>query len=122
MIDNTRDYGRVFPKQRSGTSGITFDEDVLAGNGVFLVLPERIAMIAVACHIPEGETARFVVETSCSSVDKIGDSGTGGYWDNIFGEGQVMTENIVTNIANGITAIRVRVIEASALVNVCFVG
>lgn len=115
-------YSRVTPLARSGTSGISYDQDVTAGSGVWINPPDRIAAVTVAVHIPAGQTATFTTETSCSATNKIGDDGTGGYWDNPYGAGVVLSQDSVVMIANAVTGIRVRCITASDKINVCFVG
>ena len=96
--------------------------DVGAGEGVWINPPDRVAAITVAVHIPAGASATFTIETSCNRADTIGENGTGGYWDNPFGEGAVLSENTVLMLANAVTGIRVRCLTASSTINVCFVG
>lgn len=115
-------YGRVTPRARQGTTGISTETDLSAGEGAWISPPDRVAAVTVAVHIPDGESATFAIETSCNRADTIGDEGTGGYWDNPFGENTVLSENTVIMLANAVTGIRVRCISASGTINVCFVG
>nr|DAU05666.1 MAG TPA: hypothetical protein [Caudoviricetes sp.] len=115
-------YGRVTPRARQGTTGISTETDIGANEGVWISPPDRVAAVTVAVHIPAGESATFVIETSCSRADTIGENGIGGYWDSPFGEETVLKENTVLMIANAVTGIRVRCFTASSTINVCFVG
>lgn len=115
-------YGRVTPRARQGTTGISEEKDITAGEGIWVSPPDRVAAITIAVHIPQNETATFVIETSCNRADTIGENGDGGYWDNPFGDDVVLSENTVVMIANAVTGIRVRCITASDIINVCFVG
>lgn len=115
-------YGRVTPRARTGTTGISTETDINANEGIWINPPDRVAAVTVAVHIPPNESATFVIETSCNRADTIGENGTGGYWDNPFGDGTVLDENTVIMLANAVTGIRVRCLTASAPINVCFVG
>mgnify|MGYP000945987723 CR=1 FL=1 len=115
-------YGRVTPRARQGTTGVSTEKNIGAGEGVWISPPERVAAITVAVHIPTNESATFVIETSCNQADTIGENGTGGYWDNPFGDGEILSENTVVMIANAVTGVRVRCLTASSTINVCFVG
>lgn len=115
-------YGRVTPRARIGTTGVSEEMDVGAGEGVWISPPDRVAAITVAVHIPAGASATFTIETSCNRPETIGEDGNGGYWDNPFGEGTILNENTVLMLANAVTGIRVRCISASSTINVCFVG
>lgn len=115
-------YQRVTPRARTGTTGISVEENITANQGVWISPPDRIAAVTVAVHIPQNQTASFVIEISCNRPETIGEQGTGGYWDNIYGEGVILTENATLMLANSVTGIRVRCIEASESINVCFVG
>lgn len=126
-------YGRVTPRARSGTTGVSVETDISAGEGCWISPPDRIAAITVAVHLgyltdDNGDTTEtrgtgeFVIETSCSRADTIGDEGTGGFWDNPFGDGVTLTDDTVVMIANAVTGVRVRCISATAPLNVCFVG
>ena len=115
-------YGRVTPRARTGTTGISTESDIAAGEGVWISPPDRVAAVTIGVHIPPEQTGTFVIETSCNKVDTIGENGTGGYWDNIFGDGEVLSDNTTVMIANAVTGIRVRCLTASDTINVCFVG
>ena len=115
-------YARVTPRARTGTTGISEDLDLTAGQGAWINPPDRVAAVTVAVHIPAGSTARFTIETSCNRADVIGENGAGGYWDNPYGDGVVLTENTTVMLANAVTGIRVKCIAASSKINVCFVG
>lgn len=115
-------YARVTPRARTGTTGISEDLDLTAGQGAWINPPDRVAAVTVAVHIPAGSTAQFTIETSCNRADVIGENGTGGYWDNPYSEGVVLTESTTVMIANAVTGIRVNCIAASSKINVCFVG
>ena len=115
-------YGRVTPRARQGTTGLSVEEDLHANEGAWISPPDRVAAVTVAVHIPANESATFVIETSCNRADTIGENGEGGYWDNPFGEGTILSENTVIMLANAVTGIRVRCISASSTINVCFVG
>nr|DAI80970.1 MAG TPA: hypothetical protein [Caudoviricetes sp.] len=115
-------YGRVTPRARQGTTGISTETDIGANEGVWISPPDRVAAVTIAVHIPAGESATFVIETSCSRADTIGENGEGGYWDNPFGDGEILSENTVVMIANAVTGVRVRCLTAESTINVCFVG
>lgn len=115
-------YSRVTPRARSGTTGVSIDIDITAGEGVWINPPDRVAAITTAVHIPAGEQASFTIETTCNRPEKIGEAGTGGYWDNIYGENAVLTEDTVIMLANAVTGIRVNCLSAESNINVCFVG
>ena len=117
-------YGRVTPRARQGTTGISTETDIGAGEGAWISPPDRVAAVTVAVHIPENQSATFVIETSCNRADTIGEYGEGDYWDNPFGDGTILSENTVIMIANAVTGIRVRCLTASGTskINVCFVG
>lgn len=113
-------YARVTPRARQGTTGINVEADVAAGSGVWINPPDRVAAISVAVHIPEGETASYTVEVCCNRPETIGEDGTGGYWDDVYGVTQ--TESRVVMIANAVTGIRVNCLTAESNINVAFCG
>jgi hypothetical protein len=81
-----------------------------------------VAAVTIAVHIPTGQTASFKIETSCNRPETIGEDGSGGYWDNVYGDNVTLSENTVVMLANAVTGIRVKCITASDKINVCFVG
>ena len=113
-------YARVTPRARQGTTGINVEADVLAGSGVWINPPDRVAAVTIAVHIPAGESASFTIETCCNRPETIGEDGTGGYWDDIYGVAQ--TESRVVMIANAVTGIRVNCLTAESSINVAFCG
>ena len=115
-------YSRVTPRARQGTTGINVEADVLAGSGVWINPPDRVAAVTIAVHIPAGESASFTIETCCNRPETIGEDGTGGYWDNVYGDGVALNENTVVMIANAVTGIRVNCITAESSINVEFCG
>lgn len=115
-------YSRVLPRARAGTTGISEEMDLKAGEAVWINPPDRISAVTIAVHIPANESATFTIETSCNRADTIGENGDGGYWDNPFGDGAILSENTVLMLANAVTGIRVRCISARSAINVCFVG
>ena len=115
-------YSRVTPRARQGTTGINVEADVLAGSGVWINPPDRVAAVTIAVHIPAGESASFTIETCCNRPETIGEDGTGGYWDNVYGDNVTLTENTVVMVANAVTGIRVNCIAASDKINVAFCG
>lgn len=115
-------YARVTPRARQGTTGINVEADVAAGSGVWINPPDRVAAVTIAVHIPAGETGSFTIETCCNRPETIGEDGTGGYWDNVYGDGVTLTENTTVMIANAVTGIRVNCIAASDVINVAFCG
>ena len=115
-------YGRIEPRARTGTTGINVEADVAEGEGVFINPPDRVAAVTIAVHIPDGETASFTIETSCNRPETLGEDATGGYWDNIYGDNVILTENTTVMIANAVTGIRVNCISASDKINVAFCG
>ena len=115
-------YERVTPRERQGTTGICEEMDVTSGSGVWIAPPDRVAAVTIAVHIPSGQTGSFTIETSCNRLETIGNDGTGGYWDNVYGDNVVLTENTTVMLANAVTGIRVNCIAASDHINVCFVG
>jgi hypothetical protein len=115
-------YARVTPRARQGTTGINVEADVAAGSGVWINQPDRVAAVTIAVHIPAGETGSFTIETCCNRPETIGEDGTGGYWDNVYGDGVTLTENTTVMIANAVTGIRVNCTAASDVINVAFCG
>lgn len=115
-------YSRVTPRARQGTTGICEEMDLTAGAGVWIAPPDRVAAVTIAVHIPAGKTGSFTIETSCNRPETIGDAGTGGFWDNVYGDNVTLTENTTVMIANAVTAIRVNCIATNDHINVCFVG
>ena len=113
-------YARVTPRARQGTTGINVEADVLAGAGVWINPPDRVAAVSVAVHIPEGESASYTVEVCCNRPETISEDGTGGYWDDVYGVAQ--TESRTVMIANAVTGIRVNCITAESSINVAFCG
>ena len=113
-------YERVTPRARQGTTGICVEMDVTAGNGVWIQPPDRVAAVTIAVHIPSGQTGSFTIETSCNRPETLGENATGGYWDNVYGDGVTLNENTVVMIANAVTGIRVNCI--SGAINVAFCG
>ena len=114
-------YARVTPRARQGTTGINVEQDVTAGNGVFINPPDRVAAVTIAVHITSS-SGSFTIETSCNRPETLGENATGGYWDNVYGDGVILNENTVVMIANAVTGIRVNCTAASDHINVCFVG
>jgi hypothetical protein len=115
-------YARVTPRARQGTTGINVEADVAAGSGVWINPPDRVAAVTIAVHIPAGETGSFTIETCCNRPETIGEDGTGGYWDNVYGDNVTLSENTTVMIANAVTGIRVNCIAASDHINVAFCG
>jgi hypothetical protein len=115
-------YARVTPRARQGTTGINVEADVLAGAGVWINPPDRVAAITVAVHIPAGEEATFTIEVCCNRPETIGEDGTGGYWDNVYGDGITLNANTTVMLANAVTGIRVNCLTAESSINVAFCG
>lgn len=115
-------YSRVTPRARQGTTGINIEQNLVSDEGIWINPPDRIAAITIAVHIPDGETGSFILETTCNRPETIGEDGTGGYWDNVYGDGVTLEENTVVMLANAVTGIRVRCVEASSFINVAFCG
>ena len=116
------DYSRVYPRSRTGTTGVSVEKNLHEGEGAWINPPDRIAAITIAVHVPAGETAEFAIECSCNHVETIGIQGTGGYWDPIEPLKATYTKSVVLMLTNAVTGIRVRCISASSTINVCFVG
>ena len=112
-------YARVTPRARQGTTGINVEADVAAGSGVWINPPDRVAAVTIAVHITSS-SGSFTIETSCNRPETLGENATGGYWDNVYGDGVTLTENTVVMIANAVTGIRVNCI--SGAINVAFCG
>ena len=115
-------YARVTPRARQGTTGINVEADIAAGSGVWINPPDRVAAVTIAVHIPAGESATFTIETCCNRPETIGEDGTGGYWDNVYGDGVELSENTVVMIANAVTGIRVNCLTAESSINVAICG
>ena len=115
-------YARVTPRARQGTTGINVEADVAAGSGVWINPPDRVAAVTIAVHIPAGESATFTIETCCNRPETIGEDGTGGYWDNIYGTGVTLNANTTVMLANAVTGIRVNCLTAESSINVAFCG
>lgn len=83
-------YGRVIPRSRNGTSGVCVESTIEAARdapqGAILFTPERVASVGWQVSIPRGNGNRayFVVETTMSQTESIGDSGDGGVWCNAY--------------------------------------
>ncbi|MCQ2273062.1 MAG: hypothetical protein MJZ72_09820 [Bacteroidales bacterium] len=115
-------YARVTPRARVGTTGINEEIDLSQGDGIFINPPDRVAAVTIAVHIPAGQTGSYTIETTCNRPETIGADGTGGYWDNVYGENAVLTDSAVIMLANAVTGIRVNCISASSHINVAFCG
>lgn len=115
-------YGRIEPRARQGTTGINVEADVAAGAGVWINPPDRVAAVTIAVHIPSGESASFTIEICCNRPETIGEDGTGGYWDNVYGEGVTLSADTTVMIANAVTGIRVNCLTADSTINVAFCG
>ena len=113
---------RVTPRARQGTTGINDEFEVTAGNGVWVSPPDRVAAVTIAVHIPSGQTATFKIETSCNRPETIGEDGSGGYWDNVYGAGVTISEDTVVMLANAVSGIKVTCTAASQKINVAFCG
>ena len=111
-------YSRVTPRARQGTTGINVEQDVTAGNGVFINPPDRVAAVTIAVHITSN-SGSFTIETSCNRPETLGENATGGYWDEVY-PGLTLNEDTVVMIANAVTGIRVNCI--SGAINVAFCG
>ena len=116
------DYARVTPLARQGTTGVNVEQDLHTNEGALLFLPDRVAAVTIAVHIPAGETASFKIETSCNRPETIGNDGSGGYWDNVYGDNVTLSENTTVMIANAVSAIRVCCVSADTVINVAFCG
>ena len=119
------DYGRIEPRARTGTTGISIDTDLDATNGevgCWINPPDRVAAVTVAVHKQDGYDGNieYAIECCCNRADKIGDNGTGGYWDKIIQGENKYTDDKVVMLANSVTGIRVRCTVGK--INVCFVG
>ena len=44
-------YGRIAPRSRNGTTGLSEEKDLQAGEAVWISPPDRVAAITVAVHI-----------------------------------------------------------------------
>lgn len=117
------DYQRVTPKARQGTTGMFLEQDIGVQEAVVVTPPDRVAAVTVSVHIPEGATAKYKIQASCSSTEKIG-NGSGGYWDNLDDDTPTYTKSKNVMIANAVTGIRVLCedITENYKLNVCFVG
>lgn len=115
-------YSRVTPRARQGTTGLNVEMDVAAESGVWVNPPDRVAAVTVAVHIPAGESASYTIEVCCNLPETIGEDGTGGYWDNIYGSNAVLTTDTTVMLANAVTGIRVNCLTAESSINVAFCG
>ena len=114
--------GHVLPKTRQGTAGLEADEDIKAGETVFLFVPERISSVTVGVNIPKGQTAAFKIEYSLNAQWRIGEDGKGGFWHNHIKDDTVYTESTDITFVNNVSAVRVQCIAASGTINVCIRG
>ena len=114
-------YIKGIPRGNIGASKWNVDENIAAGQGLFSTPPDRVSMATVSVHIPEGH-ARFTIETTYSSHWRIGQDGTGGYWDPPDETHTEYTENTNVTIASTVTGVRVTCLEADKIINVCFAG
>lgn len=123
-MDTPITYSRVLPRTRTGTTGLSVEWEANQGDAFFIAIPERIGGFAIAIHKSDkSANIKYVIETSCNTLDKIGNEGTGGYWDNIFGPNAELTEETVSSVVNYVTACRVRIIEVSnGTVNIAICG
>ena len=115
-------YSRTIPRARVGTTGVSVGTDIAKGEGTWLNPPDRVSAITVAVHIPDGETAEYNIQCSCSPVEDIGQDGEGGYWDNIQNGITTYNDTQIFMLTNCVTGIRVNCINASRNIHVDFVG
>lgn len=115
-------FNRVIPKARDGTSGLEIDVDIAANERIWTYIPSRIATTTVRVNIPKNETAQFTIEISFNSVDKIGDNGTGGYWQDALETIHSYSEETDITLVNNISAIRISCLSADSTINVCIRG
>ncbi|MBO6300828.1 MAG: hypothetical protein J6N15_00125 [Ruminiclostridium sp.] len=118
-------YGRVEPRARSGTTGISVETDLDATEGAagcWINPPDRVAAITCAVHKQRGYDGeiKFKIECCCNRADTIGSDGTGGYWDLIDAEHPSYSDDKVVMLANSVTGLRVTCLAGK--INVCFVG
>ena len=114
-------YTKGIPRGNIGASTWNVDENIAAGQGIFSTPPDRVSMVTVSVHIPEGH-ARFTIETTYSGPWNIGQDGLGGYWDPPDETHTEYTENTNVTIASTVTGVRVTCLEADKIINVCFAG
>lgn len=127
-------YHRLTPRARLGTTGVSVEYDLAAGETCVLFPPDRVATITIATHWEAGKDAHAIIETTCNSADNVQaalDDKAGAravYWDNVYGENfQLSTQGSIT-VCNAVTAIRVTSVRrdedtnAADTINVCFVG
>ena len=115
--------GRVLPNARMGTTGLQVDEDIKKGDTLWILVPDRIASASVEVNIPQGQTAAFKIEYSLNSPVRIGEKGEGGYWHNPEGlDDTIYREWTHITVVNNLSAVRVKCIDASDIINVCIKG
>ena len=90
-------YRKGFPRGNIGSSRYSVDEDIKGGEGLFLMLPDRISGLTVVGHFWKGDkktpgTGRFRVEVTNSCPE------------------------------NQITGVRITCLEADDHLNVCVTG
>lgn len=120
-------YRKGFPRGSIGASRYSVDEDITAGECLFLMLPDRISGLTVTGHFWKGNekvqgTGRFKIEVTNNCPERVGSDGTGGFWDypaNGFGE---FDKDDGITIINQITGVRVTCLEADDHLNVCVTG
>ena len=116
-------YSKGVPRDRVGTTRWGIDEEISAGQGVFAIPPDRVSVVTVSVHIPEGKGhARFTIETTHNSPTRIGSDGTGGYWDSGIDTTLEFTDNTELTFINTVTGARVACLSADSVINVCITG
>ena len=116
-------YAKGFPRGNIGASRWSIDEDIVTGQGIFAIPPDRVSAVTVSVHIPEGKGhARFTIETTHNSTTKVGPDGSGGYWDSAIDTITEFTEDTELTFVNTITGARVACLTAESVINVCITG
>ncbi|EPF46453.1 hypothetical protein HMPREF1222_01975 [Treponema vincentii F0403] len=120
-------YRKGFPRGNIGSSRYSVDEDIKGGEGLFLMLPDRISGLTVVGHFWKGNdetpgTGRFKIEVTNNCPERVGSDGTGGFWDYpAEGLGEFDKDDGIT-IINQITGVRITCFEADDHLNVCVTG
>lgn len=120
-------YRKGFPRGIIGSSRYSIDEDIAAGQGIFVMLPDRLSGITIVGHFFKGEErikgkGRFKIEVTNNCPERVGPDGTGGFWDPPAEALEEFTKDSGVTIINMITGVRITCLESDGLLNVCVTG
>lgn len=127
-------YQRITPRARLGTTGLSVEHDLTAGDCCVIFPPDRVATVTVSVHWGSEFNAHYKIETTCNQADYVQESLDSDeprhavYWDNVYGDDFTMATQGSITICNAVTAIKVTSVNDASdtnpaqVINVCFVG